>query len=295
MTMLRHYITQTEDGSTVRDILTNRFHISTSLRKQLKRRIGSLLLNGQTATVSYTVRCGDLLEVDISDHAPMHPIPPVNFPLDILWEDEYLLVINKPAGIVVHGAELTEETVTIAGAVAHYLQSPCFHAVNRLDRGTTGAMVVAKSGYLHERCMELLHTDSFYREYRAICEGVPSPTAGTITLPIGRDETSLLRRCIREDGAEAVTEYEVLQTVGSRALLRLLPHTGRTHQLRVHMAAIGHPLTGDWLYGTEDHSLIARPALHSYILRLTHPVTDEALEITAPLAMDMQRLLEVAP
>lgn len=293
MTMLRHYITQAEDGSTVRDILTNRFHISTSLRKQLKRRIGSLLLNGQTATVSYTVHYSDLLEVDISDHAPMHPIPPVNFPLDILWEDEYLLVINKPAGIVVHGAELTEETVTIAGAVAHYLQSPCFHAVNRLDRGTTGAMVVAKSGYLHERCMELLHTDSFYREYRAICEGVPSPTAGTITLPIGRDETSLLRRCIREDGAEAVTEYEVLQTVGSRALLRLLPYTGRTHQLRVHMAAIGHPLTGDWLYGTEDHSLITRPALHSYTLYFTHPITGEAVNITAPIPSDMLSLMEV--
>ncbi len=291
MTLLRHCITQAEDGVTVRDILTTRFHISTTLRKQIKRRVGALLLNGQSVTVSGTVHCGDILEVDVSDHAPMHPIPPVDFPLDILWEDEYLLVLNKPAGIVVHGAELTEETVTIAGAVAHYLQSPCFHAVNRLDRGTTGAMVVAKSGYLHQRCMALLHTDGFYREYRAICEGIPTPAAGTITLPIGRDERSLLRRCVREDGAPAVTEYEVLETFHNRSLLRLTPHTGRTHQLRVHMAATGHPLTGDWLYGTEDPSLISRPALHSYTVHFTHPITDEAVNITAPLPEDLVRLL----
>ncbi len=292
MTLLHHRVTQTEDGATVRDLLTTCFHISTTLRKQLKRRVGSILLNGQAVTVSYTVHSGDLLEVDVSDHAPMHPIPPVDFPLKVLWEDEYLLAINKPAGIVVHGAELTEETVTIAGAVAYYLQSPCFHAVNRLDRGTTGVMLIAKSGYMHDRCMDMLHTDSLYREYRAVCEGIPSPAAGTISLPIGRDETSLLRRCVRDDGAEACTEYEVLGTARDRALLRLLPHTGRTHQLRVHMAAIGHPLTGDWLYGVEDHSLITRPALHSYILHFDHPLTAEAVDITAPIPGDMLHLLE---
>ena len=295
MTLLHHHVTQTEDGATVRDLLTACFHISTTLRKQLKRRVGSILLNGQAVTVSYTVHSGDLLEVDVSDHAPMHPIPPVDFPLDVLWEDEYLLAINKPAGIVVHGAELTEETVTIAGAVAYYLQSPCFHAVNRLDRGTTGVMLIAKSGYMHDRCMDMLHTDSLYREYRAVCEGIPAPAAGTITLPIGRDETSLLRRCVRDDGADACTEYEVLGTVHDRALLRLNPRTGRTHQLRVHMAAMGHPLTGDWLYGVEDHSLITRPALHSYILHFDHPLTAEAVDITAPIPGDMLHLLEETP
>ena len=291
MTILPHHILPEEDGRTVRDVLTYRFHISTTLRKQLKRRIGSILLNGRPVTVAQTVHTGDFLQVDVSDHAPTNAIPPVDYPLDILWEDEYLLAINKPAGIVVHGAELTEETVTIAGAVANYLHTSIFHAVNRLDRGTTGVMLIAKSGYMHGRCMDLLHTDSLYREYRAVCEGVPSPAAGQIDLPIARDETSLVRRMTSPDGAEAHTRYEVLEAANDRALVRLLPQTGRTHQLRVHMAAIGHPLTGDWLYGVEDHSLIKRPALHSYILHFVHPLTEEVVDITAPIPEDMAKLL----
>lgn len=294
MTILPHHITLEEDGHTVRDVLTCRFHISTTLRKQLKRHVGSILLNGQAVTVGHLVHSGDFLQVDVSDRAPTNPIAPVDFSLDILWEDDYLLAINKPAGIVVHGAELTEETVTIAGAVANYLHSSIFHAVNRLDRGTTGVMLVAKSGYMHGRCMEMLHTDALYREYRAVCEGIPSPAAGTIDLPIARDESSLVRRCTSPTGAEAHTQYEVLQCANHRALLRLLPRTGRTHQLRVHMAAIGHPLTGDWLYGTEDHTLITRPALHSYTLHFIHPITGQAVNITAPIPDDMLSLIEVS-
>ena len=294
MLTLRHRIADSEKDFTVRDILTQYFHISSSLRKQLTRRVGAIRLDGRNVTVSNSVHTGQLLEVDIQDRAPQNPIHPVDFPLGILWEDEYLLALNKPAGIVVHGAELTEETVTVAGAVAHYLGNQSFHAVNRLDRGTTGVMLIAKSGYLHTRCMELLQSGGLSREYRAVCEGIPSPAAGIIDLPIGRDESSLLRRCIRDDGAAACTEYEVLETTSYRSLLRLLPRTGRTHQLRVHMAAVGHPLVGDWLYGTEDRALIARPALHSYILRFTHPITEENITVTAPLPEDLRRLMEVS-
>ncbi|MBP3494416.1 MAG: RluA family pseudouridine synthase [Oscillospiraceae bacterium] len=293
MSVLTHTITQTEDGCTVRDILTARFHISTTLRKQLRRREGAILLNDAPVTVAQRVRCGDLLRVDVSDEAgSADAILPVDAPLSVLWEDEHLLAIDKSAGIAVHPAALTEESVTVAGAVAHYLGSSAFHAVNRLDRGTTGVMLIAKNGYMHARCMDLLHTAALQREYRAVCDGIPSPAAGSITLPIGRDTDSLLRRCIDPSGQPAQTEYEVLQLCGERALLRLLPHTGRTHQLRVHMAAIGCPLTGDWLYGTEDRELIARPALHSHILRFTHPLTGEAVTVTAPLPQDMLCLLE---
>ena len=216
----------------------------------------------------------------------------MDFPLDILYEDEDLLLINKPAGIAVHPAALTEETATIAGAAAHYLHSESFHAVNRLDRGTTGVMAVAKTGFIHARCMAMLHTDDFRREYRAVCEGIPSPTEGDIDLPIGRAESSLLKRQADPLGQPAHTHYEVLAASQGRALLRLTPTTGRTHQLRVHMAAIGHPLTGDWLYGTEDRALIARPALHSYHLRMTHPLTGTTIDVTAPLPEDIQRLLK---
>lgn len=293
MAILKYTVTAAEDGCTVRDILTAQFHISTSLRKQLRRREGAILLNAAPVTVAQTVRCGDTLQVDVSDEVTEDTrILPTPFPLSVLWEDEHLLAIDKPAGIAVHPAALTEEAVTVAGAVAHYLGSCSFHAVNRLDRGTSGVMLIAKNGYTHARCMDLLHSGALNREYRAVCDGIPVPAAGSIDAPIGRDSDSLLRRCIDAAGQSAHTEYEVLQICGARALVRLLPHTGRTHQLRVHMASVGCPLTGDWLYGTEDRALISRPALHSYILRFTHPLSGETLEITAPLPQDMRDLLE---
>ena len=237
-------------------------------------------------------RPGDLLAADVSDLPGENPhIQPVDYPLDILYEDEDLLLINKPAGVAMHPAALTEEPVTVAGAVAHYLRTDCFHAVNRLDRGTTGVMAAAKTGYIHALCMAQLHTDAFQRDYRAVCEGVPVPGEGDIDLPLGRAEGSLLKRCPDPQGLPAHTHYEVLAASNGRALLRLTPTTGRTHQLRVHLAAIGHPLTGDWLYGTEDRALIARPALHSYHLVMRHPLTGSSIDVTAPLPEDMQALL----
>lgn len=291
MSVLIHTVLPQEAGLTVRELLTARFAVSSSLRRQLFCRDGAILLNGRQTFLSTRAAAGDVLTVDVRDPAGSDAIVPVDFPLTVLWEDEHLLALEKPAGITVHGAALTEEAITVAGAAAHYLGSTAIHVVNRLDRGTTGVMLIAKNSYLHARCMELLHTAVFCREYRAVCEGIPSPAKGMIDAPIGRDTTSLLRRCIDPDGQRAVTEYEVLSTSKGRSLLRLLPHTGRTHQLRVHMASVGHPLVGDWLYGTEDKSLIARPALHSYRLCFTHPLTGKNVKITAPLPQDFSDLL----
>ena len=152
-------------------------------------------------------------------------------------------------------------------------------------------MAVAKSGYIHDRLRRTLHTDGFYREYRAVCVGCPKPPAGTIDAPIGRDETSAVRRMVRSDGQQAVSHYEVLSSRNGLSLVKLLPETGRTHQLRVHMAHIGCPLAGDWLYGTEAPDLISRPALHAYALALTHPVTGTHLYFTAPTPADMEKLI----
>ena len=163
--------------------------------------------------------------------------------------------------------------------------------MNRLDKGTTGLMAVAKSGYIHDRLRRTLHTDGFSREYRAVCVGCPKPPAGTIDAPIGRDETSAVRRMVRSDGQRAVSHYEVLSQRNGLSFVKLQPETGRTHQLRVHMAHIGCPLAGDWLYGTEDPDLISRPALHAYALALTHPVTGTHLYFTAPIPADMEKLI----
>lgn len=292
MRVLTHTVIEAEAGQPVKQLLLHLWGISGSFLSRLKFR-QVITVNGAPVTVRFVPRPGDVLAADVSDLPGEHPhIRPVDFPLDILYEDEDLLLINKPAGIAVHPAALTEETATIAGAAAHYLHSSCFHAVNRLDRGTTGVMAVAKTGFIHARCMAMLHTDDFRREYRAVCEGIPSPAEGDIDLPIGRAESSLLKRQADPLGQPAHTHYEVLAASQGRALLRLTPTTGRTHQLRVHMAAIGHPLTGDWLYGTEDRALIARPALHSYHLRMMHPLTGTTIDVTAPLPEDIQRLLK---
>ena len=292
MRILTHTVTAAEDGQTAKQLLRGLWHISGSLLSRLKFR-DAITANGAPVPVNHILRTGDVLGADVSDLPSEHPhILPVDYPLAILYEDEDLLLLDKPAGIAIHPAALTEETVTVAGAVAHYLQSDSFHAVNRLDRGTTGVMAVAKTGFVHAQCMTLLHTDAFQRDYRAVCDGVPPHPAGDIDLPIGREGDSLLKRCPDPAGQAAHTHYEVLDAANGRALLRLTPTTGRTHQLRVHMAAIGCPLTGDWLYGTEDRALIARPALHSYHLRLTHPVTGAVIDVTAPLPEDMVRLLK---
>ena len=296
MRILTHIVTPQEDGLPAGALLRRHFHLSSSLLKAIKWRHGGITLNGQTVPVSARCRPGDKLCADVSDppcHNPnLHPVP---YPLDILFEDEDLLVLNKPAGLTVHCASLTHDPVTVAGAVAYYLHADAFHGVNRLDRGTTGLLVAAKTGYVHARCMELLHSGAFYREYLSVCVGVPSPASGSIDLPIGREDGSLVKRCPRPDGLPAHTDYRVLATQGPFSLVRLRPTTGRTHQLRVHMAAIGCPLAGDWLYGTENPSLISRPALHSYRLHLRHPITGQPLDLTAPLPPDMQRLVSLPP
>ena len=148
------------------------------------------------------------------------------------------------------------------------------------------------SSNMDELLRRALHSEELRREYRALALGRVTPPRSVIDAPIARAEGSLVKRCVAPDGLPSRTEYEVLSYHGELTLLRLAPRTGRTHQLRVHMASLGHPLAGDWLYGTEDKTLIARPALHSYELWFTQPVTGQELHFTAPIPQDMQRLME---
>ena len=286
-------ITAEEDGSTVRHILKAGLHFSTHAVARLTRAENGILVNGRHARTVDILHAGDVLQVETGDHRPPKVLPtPGDWPLPIVWEDGHLLVVNKPAGMTAHASNFLPDTPTVAGALAWQRGTDfIFHSVNRLDKGTTGLMVVAKSGYVHDRLRRALHTEGFYREYRAVCLGCPQPLQGTIDAPIGRDETSAVARKIRPDGQSAISHYEVLVPGEALSLVKLVPETGRTHQLRLHMASIGHPLAGDWLYGSEDPALIPRPALHAYALRLTHPVTGEVLSFTAPLPADMRRLV----
>ena len=185
MRLLTHIVAPEQEGWPLRRLLRQELRISGSFLSRLKWRPGAILVNGRPATVAAVLHTGDAVTADVSDLPGDNPhIRPVAWPLDILWEDEDLLVLNKPAGIAIHPAALTEETVTVAGAVCHYLGQGSFHCVNRLDRGTTGVMVVAKTGYVHRLCMEQLHSGDFRRTYLAVCSGVPSPAAGMTALRI---------------------------------------------------------------------------------------------------------------
>jgi len=283
-----------EDGSTVRHILRAKLHFSSHAISRLTRAENGIRVNGIHANTPQILHAGDVLTVETGDHRPPRvEVVPGDWPLPIVWEDGHLLVVNKPAGMTAHASNFLPDTPTVAGALAWQRGADfVFHPANRLDKGTTGLMVIAKSGYVHDLLRRSLHTPHFYREYRGICVGCPSPEKGTVNAPIGRDETSVVARMVRSDGSPAVSHYEVLKTSGSFSLLKLVPETGRTHQLRLHMAHIGHPLAGDWLYGTEDVDLIPRPALHSCALTLTHPVTGEVLRLSVPLPEDMCRLVK---
>ena len=293
MRTLEYAVPAERDGQPLRNILRGELRVSYSLLKSLKWREGAILLNGSPARVNAVVRAGDRVTVALSERREAPPPAPCALTLDVVYEDDDLLVINKPARVAMHPRRAAPESPDMASALAAYLgDGSAAHFVSRLDKGTSGLFLAAKNGYVHDRLRVALHTEGLRREYRAVAVGRVAPEHGSIDLPIGRAEQSIVKRCVRADGLPSRTEYEVLAQNGAFSYLRLVPYTGRTHQLRVHMAALGHPLAGDWLYGTEDASLIDRPALHSRELWFTQPITGKELHFTAPLPEDMARLLE---
>ncbi len=297
MRILTYTVTPEEDGRMVKGILRGDLHLSYTLLKSLKWRENAILLNGQSVHVNAIVHTGDVVSVALSERAPRedlyceHTARP-----NIVYEDDDLLVLNKPAGVAMHPKADDASAPSLAAMLTGYLgEGSVPHFVSRLDKGTSGLLIAAKSGYVHDRLRRALHSDNLRREYRAVAVGAVTPDHGVIDAPIGRADGSIIRRCVRADGLPSLTEYETLQTSERFTLLRLRPQTGRTHQLRVHMAYLGYPLAGDWLYGTEDKNLIARPALHSYELWFTQPITGQELHFTAPIPQDMQRLLASDP
>lgn len=294
MRILTHTVSPEEEGRMVKGILRGSLQLSYTLLKSLKWRENAILLNGQSVHVNAIVHAGDVVSVALSERTPREDLYCENTAApDIVYEDEDLLVLNKPAGVAMHPKADDAAAPSLAVMLTGYLgEGSVPHFVSRLDKGTSGLLIAAKSGYVHDRLRRALHSSELRREYRAVAVGQVTPPRGVIDAPIGRADGSIIRRCVREDGLVSRTEYEVLQTTERFTLLRLRPETGRTHQLRVHMAYLGHPLAGDWLYGTEDKTLIARPALHSYELWFTQPITGQELHFTVSIPQDMQRLLE---
>ena len=282
-------VTEELDGRRVKSLLLRRLHIPEGMIARIKLRENGICLNGVRCRTSDTVHTGDVLTAEVGDLPAETGIVPMPVPLRIVYEDEDVLVLDKPADMATHGKSLKGD-VTAANALAAYWGTQqTFHAVTRLDKGTSGLLVVAKSGYAHERLRGILHTDSFVREYLAIVTGTLPDDRGSITLPLKKDETAKNRFCVSPDGLPARTDYAVLERRGGVTLVRVRLFTGRTHQIRVHFAAIGCPLLGDRVYG-EASELISRPALHSAFLHLVQPITGKAIELASPMQEDMEEL-----
>lgn len=290
MRTLTYTIESEFDGAKVRDVLTKRLLVSGGLCSKLKRRKNGILVNGSPSYVIAPVHTDDQVSVIVSDFEKDPRIQPMSYPLDIIYEDEDLLVINKAPDLAVHPSRDPEE-ITLENALAFYLgpdENP--HPVSRLDKDTTGLMTVAKSGWAHSFMKTLQHAGQMKKTYLAIVRGYPPSEHGVIDAPTGPYESSTYQRTVREDGIRSVSEYRVIASWNGLSLVSLIPHTGRTHQLRVHMAHLGCPLLGDWLYGERD-SRIMRPALHSYLLSFIHPLSGEEISLSAPLPEDMKGLI----
>lgn len=289
MRTLHYTVPPEEDGRKVKSILLYRLHIPASMIARIKLRETGICRNGARCRTTDTVHAGDTVSAEVGDPPRETGVVPAPFPLPVRYEDEDLLVIDKPAGMATHGKALRGDATVAAALAALYGTDRPFHPVTRLDRGTSGLLVAAKSGYAHERLRQALHTPDFTREYLAVCRGVPPEACGSITLPMKKDETAKNRFCAAPDGLPARTDYTVLETRGTLALLRLRLYTGRTHQIRVHLAALGCPVFGDGVYG-EGSKELDRPALHSAFLHLKQPITGAEIDLESPLPEDMEQL-----
>lgn len=257
---------------------------------ELKQNPEQICLNGTPSWLNTPLRIGDTLTLFLPDEPVSSDILPVNLPINIVYEDEDLIILNKATGMPVHPSQGHHEN-TLANALAYRFASRgehfVFRAVNRLDRDTTGLLLIAKHKISGAFLSAMTAKKEIRREYLAIVAGKPEES-GTIDLPIARKDGSTIERCIDMDhGEHAVTHYRCLDyrdDLGC-SLVRLRLETGRTHQIRVHMKAIGHPLLGDFLYNP-DYRFIGRQALHSYTVAFRHPITGEAMEFTAPMPED---------
>ena len=283
------------EGVRVDTLLRKRLGLSGTVIRRMKWLEDGILVDGVRVNTRFVPQPGQVLSVRLSEPERRSGVVGAEGVIDIVYEDGDILVVNKPAGLSVHpGPGHWADTLGnfVVGYYQRTGQEADFHPVHRLDRGTSGLLVCAKHPHAQEVLKEQLHTSAFVREYLALCDGVPVPADGVVDAPLGAREGSLVEQCVRPDGKSARTNYHTLGVADGRALLRLTLDTGRTHQIRVHMAHLGCPLTGDFLYGVERPEVIGRPALHSHRLCLRHPITGEELEFVCPVPEDMARLFE---
>ncbi|RDI47751.1 RluA family pseudouridine synthase [Falsibacillus pallidus] len=275
----------------IKDFLAAR-EISKRALTDIKFSGGRIEVNGQVVNVRYLLKTGDKLTVLFPPEIPSSGLLGQDIPLDIVYEDDHVLVINKPPGMnTIPSRDRPDGSIAnaVLGLYNKKMIGATIHIVTRLDRDTSGLLLIAKNRYCHHLLSKQQKTNQLTRTYLAVAEGNISPEKGVIDAPIGRKPTSIIEREVNEQGKKAVTHYEVIRSQPSHSLVELKLETGRTHQIRVHMSYIGHPLAGDDLYGgSTEH--IKRQALHCVKLEFYHPIQDEKLIFTADLPKDMEQL-----
>ena len=312
--ILTYHIEKSDEGRSVREYL-RRQGFSLHILASMKPDPDAVLLNGGHVFFTHRLVRGDILTVTIREEGSSENVIPAPVPFTVVFEDEDLMVISKPAGVSIHPA-INHPADTLANGIAWYFRQKgedhIFRCINRLDRDTTGLLLLAR----HRLSAAVLETQLWQRgirrTYLAIAEGI-LPPEGTIDLPIGRKDGSLIERCVdAEHGDRAVTHYRTLchfpaeaapgadkdarlsgdsEKAGLLSAVMLRLETGRTHQIRVHMQAVGHPLLGDSLYNPDGLPGMSRQALHSWRLEFRHPITGEEMRFTDPVPADMRRVL----
>lgn len=291
MRMLTHTVKMRDDGRRLDRVIAGRMDVSTHLMRTLKVR-GGILLEGEKAHTDRIVRAGQTITLVLEAQA--EEAVRDESALRVMYIDEDILIADKDAPLPTlpsrhqNGETQRERVMRYLGETEPYT----FRPINRLDKGTSGLMVIARNAHAQQRASRMLHTDDFVREYLAVTQGIPTQAEGVIDAPIARVPGAPVKRCVASGGLEARTHYRVVQAGNGRALLRLRLFTGRTHQIRVHLAHIGCPIVGDYLYGQELACLSGRFALHSAYVSLLQPVTGVRMEAESPLPDALWALLE---
>ncbi len=288
MRSISYTVTDYFDGKKIFNFLRGHVKISVRLLRSLKTVPDGIMLNGTHARTIDIIHSGDTVTLNIPDDEKTSVSIPIDYPLDIVYEDEDLLIVNKPGTLAMHETH-NHQGDTLANAVAGYLaaknKSSSFRAIGRLDKGTSGLVVCALNSHAAARL-----SGNISKEYLAVVSGEYSE-GGTIDKPIYRPDPMKTYRTADDRGDRAVTHYSVVESGKDYSLMRIRLETGRTHQIRVHFRFLGTPLYGDRLY-YEEHPLISHQALHCAKLSFIHPVTNEKKELSAPMPPEMEALLE---
>lgn len=279
-----------ENNKTIKQILKERLFISDRLLTFLKKNSLILYNNDKITNLNILARLNSTVTVDLNFEEDNNNIVPIKMDLKIIYEDEALLIIDKPAGIPVHPSIL-HYTNSLSNGVKYYFDSinlkKKIRPVNRLDRNTSGIVIFAKNQYIQECLIHQMQTKEFKKTYLAVVEGHLKKLNGTIDAPITRKENSIIERCVAENGEKSITHYKVLKQNFEKNydIVECLLETGRTHQIRVHLSYIAHPLIGDTLYGNNS-KYISRQALHAYKVEFIHPITNKLTQFTSDLPKD---------